>query len=105
MHVVESLEGDDSTQVEEDDSPVHSHQADTPHNCYVRACAQKGECVTLPPELESLCHDVKVPLSGAEMTQVRQMLDDNEGVFALEGEPLGQTGLVQHKIVVTSQAH
>ena len=34
---------------------------------------------------------------------MRQLLHDNKGVFTLEGEPLGRTDLVQHKIVVTAQ--
>jgi hypothetical protein len=52
----------------------------------------------LPVELERIVSRIDPPLDPTAEKELRQLLLTNRDVFALEGEPLGRTGWVQHAI-------
>jgi len=59
-----------------------------------------NDSCTLPKELQKLQDDCRGYLSPIEMEQIKQLLFDFKDTFELEGEPLGRTSLVRHKIDV-----
>ena len=54
----------------------------------------------LPVELQKLIDQIDVPLNEKQEKQVEGLLTRNKDVFALPGEPMGRTDLVQHEIRV-----
>ena len=53
---------------------------------------------SLPKELQEICEETQYDLSKSEKKQLSRLLKKHQGVFQLEGEPLGRTDLVKHEI-------
>ena len=53
---------------------------------------------SLPKELQEICEGTQYDLSKSEKRQLSRLLGKHQGVFQLEGEPLGRTDLVKHEI-------
>lgn len=61
-------------------------------------CDSKTTEVVLPEELEALVGETSDVLSVSEAHTLRQLIADYRDVFALKGEPLGQTTVATHEI-------
>ena len=62
------------------------------------------EMNSLTPELEDVVGRIDWPLEGIIKTQLSKLPSDYRDIFALKGEPLARTGLVQHEIHTDSTA-
>ena len=67
------------------------------------AVDEKSENGTLPVELQKLVEGFQVPLTTEEKFRIEELLLQNKAVFALSGQPLGHTDLVQHEIVTSTE--
>ena len=54
-----------------------------------------------PEELQRVCEETQNDLSKEKKKQLSRLLHKHKEVLQLEGEPLGRTHLVQHKIHMT----
>ena len=64
----------------------------------------QNDQMDLPDELEVLLNKIDVLVNSRKQKQITQLLRENQDVFALPGQPLCQTDLVKHDIVLQSQA-
>ena len=56
---------------------------------------------SLPEELQRICEETQYELTREERRQLSGLLAEHQGVFQLQGEPLGRTHLVEHGINTT----
>ena len=58
----------------------------------------------LSPDLEKLIEDIDSDLTGEQKDSVKQLLKQNESVFATKEQPFGHTSLVKHSIRTDTEA-
>ena len=59
--------------------------------------------MSYPRPVLKLIEDIEVPLSQEDKQQVENLLRQNLSIFALEGQPLGHTEMVQHDILTNTE--
>ena len=72
-----------------------------PEQCLVTSTDEQlpGKEVTeLPEELETLMSKMETEIAPEQKQQIRNLLAEHQQVFALSGQPLGRTQLIQHEI-------
>ena len=62
-----------------------------------------GQSDSLTPEVEKIVENIDADLTKQQKFKVRQLLHQNEDVFATKEQPFGCTDLVKHKIVTETE--
>ena len=84
-------------------------QEPIPVNTSTELSPPKGDChvhsirtETLKPELQKILDEIQYPLTDSERRAVKTMLMRNQRAFQCEGESLGRTNIVKHRIQTTN---